>query len=34
MVGVKPRNSRRDLCDRLDTIPLLHEYFINDLCGK
>lgn len=34
MVGAKSRNSRRGLCERLDTIPLLHEYFINDLCSK
>lgn len=26
MVGAKPRNSHRGLCERLDTIPLLHEY--------
>lgn len=34
MVGEKPRNSHRGHCERLDTIPLLHEYFINDLCDK
>jgi hypothetical protein len=26
MVGAKPRNSHRGLCERLDTVPLLHEY--------
>jgi hypothetical protein len=34
MVGAKLRNSHRGLHERLDTVPLLHEYFINDLCDK